>query len=306
MITTTKDPGFGYNSEKNNKPVINEDGTPNVIHENRAFRIDDLYTFFIELSWAKFFLLVILGYLILNIVFGLIYTFIGIEEITTPTGYWFTDFLNGFFFSAQTITTVGYGGISPQGILGNLIASFEALIGLLSFSFITGLLYGRFSRPKAAIRFSNNLIVRPHKDGRALMFRLMNSRKTIMIEPEAAITLSINTKNDNGDYKKSFYSLKLERQKITYLPTIWTIVHPIDEDSPFYKMSNDVIKHLDANMYVQVQYHEESFGQKVYQVTSYDFSNVLLDVKYVTSFDYNDDGYVVLNHDKLSQVEALS
>ncbi len=191
----TKDPGFGFQSSNNAKRIVTSDGSSNVLHINRKRNFGDLYTYFIDISWFQFFLLIITAYTFLNIIFGLIYVAIGIEEITSSKGTFFADFLNGFFFSAQTLTTVGYGGIAPKGITANLIAAFEAMIGLLSFSFITGLLYGRFSKPKASLKFSENLIFRKFKDGNALMFRLMNSRKTVMIEPEISVTLAINEKD---------------------------------------------------------------------------------------------------------------
>ena len=306
MAKETKDIGFGYSSAKNVKGIINKDGTTNIVHVNRPLNVDDLYTFFIGLSWWKFFLFVVLGYTLLNILFGILYVIIGIEQITPSKGTLLQDFLNGFFFSAQTLTTVGYGGIAPKGITANIIAAFEALIGLMSFSFITGLLYGRFSKPKAAIRFSHNLILREFNGGRALMFRLMNSRKTLMIEPEVSVTLSMNEEDEEtGKYKRSFFAIDLERKKITYLPTIWTIVHMIDENSPLYKLSNEEIENLNAGLYILVQYHEESFGQKVYQTSSYKFTQVVSNVKYTASSSIDEEGYTVLDHDKLSEVEPL-
>ena len=127
-----------------------------------------------------------------------------------------------------------------------------------------------------------------------------------MIEPEIKITLSINEKNEQGEYKRTYFSIKLERDKIMYLPTIWTVVHEIDATSPLFKYSNEEIKNLDAELYILVQYHEESYSQKVYQVISYDFSKIEFDVKYVRSYSFDEEGYTVLDHQKLSQVESLS
>lgn len=307
MAKKTKDPGFGYSSAENVRGIINKDGSSNIVHINRKFKIDDLYTLFIGVSWWKFFAFVFLGYTLLNIFFGFVYILIGIDQITPSTGDTFKDFLNGFFFSAQTLTTVGYGGIAPKGVTANIIAAFEAMIGLLSFSFITGLLYGRFSKPKASIRFSDNIIVRDFNGERALMFRLMNSRKTIMIEPEVSVTLALNEEEkETGKYKRSFFALKLEREKIMYLPTIWTIVHVINEKSPLYSFSNEEIENLNAGLYVLIQYHEESFGQKVYQTTSYKFKQVVVNVKYAPSSGINEEGYTILDHEKLSDVEKMS
>ena len=302
MAKKIKDPGFGYKGTQNAKNIINKDGSSNVVHLNKRKSLDDLYSYFIEISWFKFFLLILLVYTLINVVFGLIYTLVGIEEITKSTGYFFSDFLNGFFFSAQTLTTVGYGGIAPHGISSNLIAAFEAMIGLLSFSFITGLLYGRFSKPKAAIKFSENIILREFKGERAIMFRLMNSRKTVMIEPKIKVTLSIT---DDVTEEKKFYNLKLERDAIMYLPTVWTIVHEIDEKSPLYNLTNSEIAKLNAELFLLLQYHEESFAQNVYQIYSYNFEEMEVDVKYKSSFNFDENGFTILDHNTLSEVEKM-
>ena len=305
MARKTKDPGFGYKSKLNAKDIINDDGSSNVVHVNRKKGISDLYAYFLDISWGHFFLLIIFTYTLINVFFGLLYVGIGIEQITKPKGTFFENFLNGFFFSAQTLTTVGYGGIAPKGITANFIAAFEAMIGLLSFSFITGLLYGRFSKPKANLRFSDNLILRDFKNERAIMFRLMNKRKTVMIEPEIKVTLSISSKNKKGIYNRDFYTLNLEREKIMYLPTVWTIVHTIDEKSPLQKYSDEEITKLDAFLYILISYHEESFAQKVYQIYSYDFDDLKRDVKYVPAANFDEDGFTVLNHENLSKTEKL-
>ena len=303
MAENIKDPGLGYKGSQNAKKIINKDGSSNVIHLNKGRNLHDLYAYFIDISWPRFFLLILILYTCINLLFGLVYTLIGIEQITKASGSFFDDFLNGFFFSAQTLTTVGYGGIAPQGITSNLIAAFEAMIGLLCFSFITGLLYGRFSKPKAAIKFSDFMILRPFKDKRALMFRLMNCRKTIMIAPTIKVTLAIT---DKQTAVKQFYSLNLERASIMYLPTVWTIVHEIDEKSPLFPLSNQEISELNAELYLLLQYHEESFAQNVYQMHSYDFKELLLDVKYSSSYQFDDHGFTILDHNRLSEVEPMN
>lgn len=305
MAKKTKDPGFGHASSNNAQSMIDEKGSSNVIHTNRKRNINDLYTYFIEVSWMQFFLFIVLNYTLLNILFAFIYLMIGIDNITASKGNLLDDFLNGFFFSAQTLTTVGYGGLVPEGIPTNLVAAFEAMIGLLSFSFITGLLYGRFSKPKAILEFSEHLILREFHGENALMFRLMNSRKTVMIEPEITVTLSITEKNDDGDFKRNFYELNLERDKIMYLPTVWTIVHQINKESPLFKYNKQELKELEGHLYLLVNYHEESFAQKVYKIHSYDFSTLKFDVKYISAISFDEEGVTVLDHDKLSAVEKM-
>jgi len=299
------DPGFGYSSKKNAKSILNKNGTSNIIHHNKKISFRDTYSYLIQISWIKFFGLVLIGYVIINAIFGTVYTLIGIEEITTLTGNKFKDFLNGFFFSAQTITTVGYGGISPHGLWANVVSTFEALVGLLSFSFITGLLYGRFSKPKASVRFSENIIHRNFKDGKALMFRLMNNRTSLMIDLEVSVTLSIAEPSENGELKKKFYQIELELDKIKYLPTTWTIVHEITSESPLFGLSENEIKSLQMEWYILMNYHEDSFSQKVFQIHSYTTTDLKFDVKFEPSTSFNDSGFTLLDHDKLSDLTAL-
>lgn len=300
-----KDPGIGYASNINAKSIINKDGSSNIIHHHKKFSFQDIFSYLIEISWSKFFMLVFLGYVIINIFFGIIYTLIGIEEITTLSGNTFKDFLNGFFFSAQTITTVGYGGIAPHGLLANIISSVEALIGLLSFSFITGLLYGRFSKPKASIKFSKNIIYRNFNGEKALMFRLMNNRTNMMIEPEISVTLSKGSQSEDKSVKWDFYQLELEFDKIKFLPTTWTVVHMIDEKDPLYSLKEEEIKKLDLKWYILIKYHDESFSQKVYQVHSYTTEDLKFNVKFEASASFNSEGFTVLDHNVLSKLTPI-
>ncbi|MGB0974426.1 MAG: ion channel [Flavobacteriaceae bacterium] len=305
MSRKIKDPGFGYRSGKAPQRLVNSDGSFNMKHLNKTFSLSEMYSYMIEMSWKKFFLLVFIGYILINLCFGLIYFIIGVDQLSVTNSSSLQNFLNAFYFSTQTITTLGYGSISPTGNIAAFVAAFEAFIGLLSFSFFTGLLYGRFSKPKAAIRFSDTFVVRQFKDERALMFRLMNKRKNIMIEPEINVTIAINKNVPSGEYKREFFQLPLERKKIMYLPTTWTIVHEIDKDSPLFKYTNMELKQLNAEIFVLLEYYEDSFSQKVYQLHSYDFNQLELDKKFVSAYFYDADGAAILDHAKLSETELV-
>jgi inward rectifier potassium channel len=300
-----KDPGFGYASSEKPNRLVNPDGSFNMKHVNKQFSFSELYTYLISMPWWLFFTLVFVGYIIVNLFFAFVYYVVGIEQLTLQSVNAFQDFLNAFYFSTQTITTLGYGAISPIGNAAALVASFESFLGLLSFSFFTGLLYGRFSKPKAAIRFSKTFVIRPFKKDRALMFRLMNKRKNIMIEPEINVTIAINKTTKNGEFKREFFELPLERKKIMYLPTTWTIVHEIDEDSPLHKYSETQFKELNAELFVLLEYYEDSFSQKVYQLHSYDFSRLEINRKFVPAHYFNTEGTTVLDHNKLSRTEVI-
>lgn len=300
-----KDPGFGYSSSKNSQSMIDKRGRSNIIHKNKGLSINDTYAYLIEISWFKFFLFVFLSYILVNIIFASIYILVGIEEIESSTGSGFLDFFNAFFFSAQTITTVGYGGISPQGFVGNMISTFQALVGLLSFSFITGLLYGRFSKPKAAVKFSDNVILRDFNNRTAIMFKLMNYREAIMIDPEVSVILAKTSENEGDGFRKEYFKLKLQLDKLKYLTTTWTIVHEIDDESPLANLSKKEIRELNAELYILIQYHDETFSQQVNQMHSYKTDSLMVDVKFKQSFYFNEEGYTVLDHIILSDVELM-
>ncbi|WP_106795144.1 ion channel [Aquimarina sp. Aq78] len=301
MAKKIKDPGIGKSSNKHAKRFINSDGSFNIKHINRPSSLSESYNYLISISWTKFFLWVVLGYTLVNALFAIIYTFLGISNITEPTGSVFKDFLNAFFFSAQTITTVGYGAMAPKGLVFGVISSFEALIGLLSFSFITGLLYGRFSRPRANIRFSSSMVFRKHNGVDCIMFRLMSRSANVMIRPKIEATLSLSQESKGEKYVNNFYNLKLERNSITYLPTTWTIVHPIDELSPLKEFSKEQLQKLNGEILILASYYDESFAQEVHQVHSYVLKNLKQDQKFIPAFYYDDDGYTILDHNNLDK-----
>lgn len=305
MANRIMDPGFGLFSSSKAKRYITDNGATTVVHLNKRWTISDMYLQLIEISWANFFIFVTLSYIGLNIIFGLTYFLIGIESITEPSGNQFKDFMNGFFFSAQTVTTVGYGGISPHGTMANIVSTFEALIGLLSFSFITGLLYGRFARPSASVRFSSKMVYRDFKEGKALMFRLMNNRTNMMIKPKVSVSLAITKGDPLGDFKREFYQLSLERDSIQALPTIWTLVHEIDKDSPLYQYSEEEILALKAELFILLEYYDDAYAQEVFKMHSYDFTQIIPNRKFVRSFMYNEDGYLELDHDSLDETEDV-
>lgn len=305
MAKKIKDPGIGKSSNKYAKRFVNPDGSFNIKHINRPNSLSENYNYLINITWGMFFLWVFLGYTLINTLFAIIYTFLGIVNITEPTGNLYRDFLNAFFFSAQTITTVGYGAMAPKGLVFGVISSFEALIGLLSFSFVTGLLYGRFSKPRANIRFSNNLILKEHNGVDCIMFRLMSRSTNVMIRPRIEATLALSKEDKDKKFVNNFYNLKLERDSITYLPTTWTVVHPIEQSSPLAEYNRQQLQCLNAEILILFSYYDESFAQEVHQVHSYVLKNLKQDHSFVKAFYYDKEGYTVLDHSNLDKTSLL-
>lgn len=245
---------------------VNKDGSFNVRRVGApAFRPYELYHQLIAMSLPRFFGVLVGGYLSANLLFGSVYTAIGLQHFAKASGAPM-GFLDAFFFSAQTLTTVGYGHIYPIGTLASTVAAVESLVGLLAFAVATGLLYGRFSRPHARVLFSRRGVVAPFQGGRAFMFRIVNERSNQLIEVEASVTLS-HLDPETGD--RHFSALKLERTRINLFPSNWTIVHPIDAASPLADLGEADLKAADAEFIILIKAFDDTFAQTVYARSSY-------------------------------------
>lgn len=303
MTRQSIDPGFGEKFGRQTKRIINPDGSFNIKRKNTRLNPKDIYHFLVNLSWSRFLLIVLAGYLLVNLLFGSIYFFIGIENLRNSiSNSPMNNFLNAYFFSIQTFTTVGYGGIVPEGFSANLVASFEALTGLLSFALATGLLYGRFSRPSARILFSRNAVVAPYKEMEALMFRTANLRNNDLIEVEANL-LAVFV--DSETHNRKYYGMKLERRSVYFFPLSWTVVHPIDEDSPFYNKTKEELKELQTEILVQFKAFDDTFSQTVHTRHSYTIDEIIWNAKFKTAFEPDEKGEIIFDLERIHEYEPI-
>ena len=197
---------------------------------------------------------------------------IGIENLTGIYGNsTLEQFTEAFFFSAQTITTLGYGQVAPVGMLTNIVAATESMLGLLGFALATGLVYGKFSKPSAKLKYSTIAVMAPYKDINGFMFRVVNPHDNQLLEVEASVSLSILKENSD---LRNFYQLELERSKVVFLPAVWTVVHPITEDSPFKDLSIKDLFKRDMEIIVVIKAFDETFSQTVYSRSSYKFGEL--------------------------------
>jgi inward rectifier potassium channel len=306
-INPEDDLGFGPQPVIKNQPLINKDGTPNVKRVGLPFfNTANNYHNLITMSWTKFWLLVVSGYLIINILFAFIYMLCGPGSLDGTSGNTtFHHFMDSLFFSAQTISTVGYGHISPRGMASNSIAALESMMGLLAFALATGLLYGRFSRPSAQIAFSKNILIAPYLEkGRGLMFRLANLRRNMLIDLDIEIMFSFNETVD-GKTLRRFYPLKLERRKVSVLTLNWTVVHPLDENSPLVDMTLDDLEKSEAGFTILLRAFDDTFSQTVHARTSYQYDDVIWGAKFKPIFNRDADGGIILDLSKINDHELI-
>ncbi len=282
--------------------VINRDGTFNVRRTGLPFYESfSVYHWLISMSWIKFCILILAAYLLVNVFFASLY-YMGensnFEGMVVSNN--FDRFLNEFFFSTQTFTTVGYGRINPVGVYSNIVSSIESLAGLLSLALATGLLYGRFVRPIAKIIYSDTAVIAPFQSRTGFQFRIANKRSDHqMVDVEVEVMLS-STEDD----QRKFYNLKLEYSKINFFSATWTVNHPIDEDSPLFGMNADDFKKIDAEFFILLKGFDDTFAQIVHSRSSYKYNEIEWGAKFTSVYGEDEEGEVIIELDKISQYKA--
>ncbi len=259
---------LGLGLRQGGRRGVNKDGSFNVRRTGiPRFRPYELYHQLIAMPLPRFVLLLLAGFALANACFASLYLLIGMEHFARVGGPGMkAEALDAFFFSAQTLTTVGYGHIHPVSPLANTVAAIESMVGLLTFALACGLLYGRFSRPHARIRFSQKGLVAPYRGGRAFMFRIVNERSNQLIEVEASVSLSMI---DPVSGERTFHTLELERHRINLFPSNWTIVHPLNEESPLVGLDEAAWHAADVEFIVLIKAFDDTFAQTVYARSSY-------------------------------------
>jgi Inward rectifier potassium channel C-terminal domain/Ion channel len=294
--------GFGTNAQDYGGRFVNKNGQPNVEKRGVSFleRISWYHAMLAIPRW-KFFSIIFAFYIIVNIVFACIYYFVGVEHLSgMKVGSEIEKFAEAFFFSAQTFTTVGYGRISPSGFGTSAIAAFEALIGLLSFALATGLLYGRFSKPTAYIKFSANALITPYKDITGLMLRISPFKNTTLTDAEAKLTLGM-TVEENGKMVNRFFPLQLEYDKVNALTLSWTVVHPITEDSPLYGFKKEDYENNRGELLIFIKAFDDMFSNTVVARSSYTFKELVWGAKFIPMYHRNEeDDATILDLEKLN------
>lgn len=240
-----------------------------------------------------------------NVAFAAGYLLCGPEALHGSTGSKLGErFLEAFFFSVQTLATIGYGRVSPAGLAANLLVSVEALVGLLGFAFATGLLFSRFSRPIARILFSRKAVVAPYRGITGFMFRIANERSSQLIEVEATVTLS-RQETQNGVATRKFYELSLERRRVVFFPLHWTIVHPIDQASPLHGWSKEQLDASEAEVVILLTAVDETFSDTVHARSSYKHDEVVWGARFADMFLATEDGRMGIDLRRLHDIERV-
>jgi inward rectifier potassium channel len=281
-----RDLGFGsVVSRESRQRLLNRDGSFNVERKGLTL-LESIspYHLLLTMPWGQFALLGVVWYFFVNFVFALAYLACGPQAlVSTSPGISEHPFWRAFFFSIETLSTIGYGNIVPVTLAANVLVGFEALAGLAGFAIITGLLFARISRPTANVLFSSHAVIAPYQGITALEFRVANARSNELIEVSAKVVASRFEQID-GVHTRRYYPLKLERDGVVFLPLTWTVVHPIDQDSVLSGQTPESLRDSNLEILVLLKAFDETFSTIVQTRTSYAYDDVVWGARFANAF----------------------
>lgn len=296
-----EDFGFGKSYSQTKNRMITDQGQFNI--ERIGVSAKSWYHELIEMRWPFFLSLILVYYVAINLVFGFIYFLAGSWRIVgiTNESIW-KEFYQCFFFSVQTFTTVGYGGMHPIGLLASGIAGFEALAGLLTLAIITSLVYAKFSKPRAKILYSDHVLIAPFKGTYGLQMRIANALSNTLIDMEATMIVGFTPEETNS---RILRNLSLEINKIALFPLNWTLNHIIDDKSPLNGLDLANMEKYNMEVLILLRGFDESYNQNVHSMQSYSADRVVFNAKFKPMFEFKE-GRTQLYLHKIGEYESLN
>ncbi len=264
------------------------------------FDLRDPYHFALTLTWPEFFVVLVVAYLGINVGFALLYWAAPGSIANLPPH----SLIDAFFFSVETLATVGYGFMVPATRYGHVIATVEIFTGMLFTATMTGLVFVRFSKPKAKIVFADRPVVNArHGAWPMLMIRIGNGRLNSLADAEARLTvLRLETGPDGRPYRRAV-DAKLGRPDLPFFPLTWTLMHEIDESSPLHGLFADPLMLATARMMLGITARDPSLGAQVYASRAYQASDVALGMRYADAVDWDGHDRSVADLRKISDLE---
>ncbi len=280
------------------KPIRN---SKNKVLKHLEHPISDLYHWLLVISWGQFLLLTTLFYLLINIIFALAY-------LTTKDGIANAkpgSFSDAFFFSVQSLSTIGYGAMSPKTIPAQILVTFEVLVGLLLVSMMTGLIFARFAQTKARVLFSNVAVICPFNGIPTLMLRVANQRDNRIIEARIKMSLLINEISPEGIKLRRFYNLPLVRSESPSFRLSWLVMHPIDEFSPLYGKNARSMAECDAEILTILTGLDETFSSTIHARYTYKVKDILWSMRFVDILHKTDQEEYTIDYQHFHDVIPL-
>jgi inward rectifier potassium channel len=263
--------------------------------------LSDLYHQLLVVPWPAFLAGLSVVYLGLNLLFALLYL-LGDGAIANARPGAFAD---AFFFSVETLSTIGYGQMSPATLYGNIIMTTEALVGLMLVAVAAGLMFARFSRPTARVVFSKVAVVAPFNGALTLTLRLANERRNQILDAQVSVTLVRDERTAEGEWIRRFYDLQLARQRSPIFAMTFTVMHVIDSASPLWNATPSSLAAEAAEIVVTVTGLDETISQAVHARTSYLADEVLWDHRFTDVFTQTEDGRLAIDYRRFHNTEPI-
>lgn len=281
---------------------MTRDGRVNVLRHGLHYHHPrDWYHWMLTLAWPKLIGIVAAAYMSINVLFGMLY-------FADPGGIAnarYANFSDSFFFSVQTLSTVGYGGMLPKSLYVNCVVTLECLIGMLSVGLVTGLLFSRFARPSARVMFSHYAVVGPYEGLPTLVFRTANRRGNQILQAEIRATLLRNEKTLEGESLRRPYDLKLVRHYTPFFNLTWTVRHQIDKDSPLYGQTTESIRESETEILILLSGIDDVFGQPVHSRFAFNHEEILFNHRFVSMFGRDERNRPIVDYRNFDTVEEI-
>jgi inward rectifier potassium channel len=275
---------------------------PRIVQRDRSDRvvpiglpaewIKDLYHYFLVLPWTAFLAGFLLVYLGLNLLFAVFYL-LGNGSIANARPGTFAD---AFFFSVETLSTIGYGQMSPATLYGNVVMTAEALAGVMLIAVAAGLMFARFSRPTARVLFSKVAVVGPFNGVPTLSLRLANERRNQILEAQVSVTLVRDEYTAEGDWMRRFYDLPLARQWSPIFAMTFTVMHAIDATSPLFNANATSLAAGGAELVVTVTGIDGTTSQMIHARASYLADEISWDRRFADVFTQTGNGRLAIDY----------
>ncbi|HEY2747812.1 MAG TPA: ion channel [Polyangia bacterium] len=258
----------------------------------RRVPLADLYHNLIDRSWLRLLGLLFSLYLLSNVVFAALYR-LGGDCVAGATR--FSDL---FFFSVQTLSTIGYGTMTPKTSYAHVLVTFQAFAGTLFVAVVTGLVFAKFSRPTARVMWSRNVVLIERGGKRLLQFRMANERANQIVEAQLRVAIAYNEVAPDGERMRRFHDLKLQRDRNVIFVLTWTAVHEIDEHSPLHGMSREQMKAKTLQLICSLIGLDETFSQQVHARHAYTPDDFVSDMRFADIIGTDETGVRYVDYER--------
>lgn len=267
------------------------------------FDLGDPYHLALEMTWPQFFAGLIVVYLAINAFFALLYFLVPGSVVNLPAH----SLLDAFFFSIETLATVGYGNMAPVTLYAHVVSTVEIFVGMVLTATMTSLVFVRFSRPKAKLIFASRAVVTRKGDEVQLMLRIGNGRLHALNDAQARMTTLVSSVGPNGQSQRRLADIPLVRAEMPFFPLTWTIVHRVTADSPLAGLRDidaDALATSGLRLMLSITARDPALGAQVHASHAYGPDDIALDMRYADAVVGKGDGHSVADMRKISDVEA--